>query len=522
MRYNECRKRVKNMFIKFILALLPIIWLVVALIVFKWPTFKAALGSFVISGGMSILIWKLPIMNTLTAALEGILNALWPIVLVIIAAMFLYNLVCKTGYMEVIKNMLTSVTNDKRVLVLILAWCFGGFMEGIAGFGTAIAIPAGMLVALGFEPIFSCLVCLIANGVPTPFGSIGIPTVTLAGLVNLDNQLLSFNTTLQLAPFILLCPFLIVIVTGKGLKGLKGMIPITIAAGFSFVLPQLLVAYFVGAELAGVVGAVCSLIVTIAIGSKMKTNPEYELKLEKREPLVVKECIKAWLPFILVFVFLLLTSKLVAPINTFFAKYSSAVSVYCGDNPNTLKFAWINTPGIWIFLSAFIGCSIQGADGKLFASTLKSTIWQMKETIITMCCVLGCAKIMGYSGMISDIAIFAITVTGTFYPAVAPWIGALGTFVTGSGTSSEVFFGAVQNTAAESLNFSPYWIVSLNSLGVAAGKMLSPQSIAISLSSVDKKGEDSKLLAKILPYGIAFMLLMSLVGMIGFYTYSGI
>ena len=132
-----------------------------------------------------------------------------------------------------------------------------------------------------------------------------------------------------------------------------------------------------------------------------------------------------------------------------------------------------------------------------------------------MLCVLGCAKIMGYAGMIASIATFAIAVTGSFYPFVAPCLGCLGTFVTGSGTSSGVLFGAVQQNAAVSLNADPYWIVALNSLGVAAGKMLSPQSIAIALSSVDQKGKDSILLSKILPYGLGFLIAMALIAYIG-------
>ena len=259
-------------FLNFLLALLPILWLVVALTVFKWPTFKAAIGSLVISAILAITKWQMPINNMASAALEGFAMALWPIILVIIAAVFTYNLTLKTGAMEIIKQMIASVSSDKRIIVLLIAWCFGGFMEGMAGFGTAIAIPASMLVGLGFNPLFSCLVCLIANGVPTPFGSIGIPTVTLANLVGLENTSLSFMTSLQLAPFVIAAPFLIVMATGKGPKALKGMLPVTLASSLGFILPQLAVSYFVGAELAVVVGSVCSLALTILFASKKKSR----------------------------------------------------------------------------------------------------------------------------------------------------------------------------------------------------------------------------------------------------------
>ena len=180
-----------------------------------------------------------------------------------------------------------------------------------------------------------------------------------------------------------------------------------------------------------------------------------------------------------------------------------------------MTFTWINTPGVWIFLSAILGGLIQKATFRDFKVVFVATLKQMSQTIITMLCVLGCAKIMGYAGMIASIASFAIGTTGSFYPLFAPWIGGLGTFVTGSGTNSGVLFGAVQNSAANTLHIDPYWMVSLNSLGVAAGKMLSPQSLAIALSSVNAKGEDAKLMSRVMPYGLLFLVLMSILGFVG-------
>ena len=503
------------MFIHFLLAMLPIIWLIIALSGLKMAGHVACPIALIITAVEALFLWKQKIIDVLTGGLEGFAMAIWPICLVIVAAVFTYNLVVHTKNMELIKKMLTSVSKDKRILVLIISWGFGGFMEGMAGFGTAIAIPASMLVALGFDPLFSCLVCLIANGVPTPFGSIGIPTVTLANLVGLENAQLAFTQTLQLAPFMLLCPFLIVMATGKGVKAFKGVTAITLVSGLSFLIPQMIVAKFVGAELCVVVGSVCSLLCTILFGSKVKPNPEYEMKLETAEKITVKKAFTAWSPFIFIFIFLLSTSKLVAPVNTFLSQFASTATIYTGENPSTMTFTWINTPGVWIFLSAILGGLIQKATFRDFKVVFIATIKQMSQTIITMLCVLGCAKIMGYAGMIASIASFAIAVTGSFYPFFAPWIGCLGTFVTGSGTSSGVLFGAVQESAAQSLHANPYWIVALNSLGVAAGKMLSPQSIAIALSSVDGQGQDSKLLSKILPYGVAFIIAMSFVAYFG-------
>ena len=189
-------------------------------------------------------------LDAVTAALEGAALACWPILLVIIAAIFTYNLAVHTKSMDIVKHMLMTVSKDRRILALLIAWGFGAFMEGMAGFGTAIAIPASMLVALGFDPIKSILVCLVANSVPTTYGSIGIPASTLANLTGLDPILLSSYISLQLLPLNLICPFLIVLIIGGSVKALKGVFLITLLSGLALALPELVIAATVGPELA--------------------------------------------------------------------------------------------------------------------------------------------------------------------------------------------------------------------------------------------------------------------------------
>lgn len=518
--------------ISFLLALVPILWLVVMLLLFKWPTWKAAIGSFVIASILAATRWGMPVDQVATASLEGFLMALWPIVLVIIAAVFTYNLCVRTGAMDVISGMITSISSDRRILALLIAWCFGGFMEGMAGFGTAVAIPAGMLAALGFSPIPAVLMCLLANGVPTPYGSIGIPTVSLANLVGLDSAQLASVQMLQLAPFFIAAPFLIVYVAGgsslPSLAGaerpaladrFRGVLPIALASGVSFVLPAYAVATFVGPELSVVVGSICALAVTAVLAMRAERSggldERFHMEVSRTSSLDLRGALKAWSCFILIFILLLGTSKLVPPVNAFLARFATSVQVFSGPNPGTLSFSWINTPGVWIFLAAFVGGAIQGADVKTMGAVLRNTVKQMMPTVITMLSVLGCAKIMGYAGMISSISAFCIGVTGAFFPLVAPWIGMVGSFVTGSGTSSGMLFGQVQNEAAVALAADPYWMVALNSLGVAAGKMLSPQTLAIGLAAVRVTGKDADLLKAVLPYALGFLLVMSALAFLG-------
>lgn len=239
------------------------------------------------------------------------------------------------------------------------------------------------------------------------------------------------------------------------------------------------------------------------------------MNIEAGEQLTVKSALSAWSCFILIFVLLLGTSNLVPAVHAALAPFASHVQVYCGENPGMLTFSWINTPGVWIFLAAFVGGAIQGASPRMMGEVLAATVKQMTPTVITMLSVLGCAKVMGYAGMISSISAFCIAVAGGLYPILAPWIGAVGAFVTGSGTSSGMLFGPIQSQAATALGVSDYWMVALNALGVAAGKMISPQTLAIGLAAVHVRGKDAELLGAVLPYAAGMLVLMSAIAMLG-------
>ena len=238
------------------IALSPILWLIVALTVMHMSAWKACSIALLVAWAASLGIYGMTPLHAAEATLEGAALACWPILLVIIAAIFTYNLSLHTKSMDTIKQMLTSVSSDKRVLILLIGWGFGSFLEGMAGFGTAVAIPAGMLAGLGIPPLLAASVCLIANSVPTAYGSIGIPLVTLGSVTGVPSSQLALYTALQLAPLSLLCPFIMTIVTGKSLKALHGMISYCLAAGLGFLLPELVVAAFLGPELAVIAGSI--------------------------------------------------------------------------------------------------------------------------------------------------------------------------------------------------------------------------------------------------------------------------
>lgn len=503
------------LFLKFILAMLPILWLIAALSGLKMAGHKACVIAFLVSAVVAVAGWKLSITNTLTAALEGVLNALWPICLVIIAALFTYNLTLKTGAMEQIKKMLAGVSRDKRVLALIIGWGFGNFMEGMAGFGTAVAIPASMLVGIGLDPISSVLGCLVVNSTPTAFGSVGVPTVTLATVSGTEQLALSGNIALIQCLLTFISPFLMVFICGRGMKAFKGMIPLTLIASVSFVVPWYITAQLLGPELPDIIGSICSMGCMLLAIKLFPPKPDESYNIEgasgSKGSLTVGEGVKAWSSFILIFLLLTLTSTLVPPIHNAIAGFKSSVVVYAGEGGGTLTFSWINTPGVMIFLAAIIGGFIQGASVGQMLGVFGATMKQYWKTILTICSVLATAKIMSYSGMISDIAKFLVAVTGGFYPLFAPLIGALGAFVTGSGTSTNVLFGGLQSETAMTLGLSPTWLAAANVMGAGIGKMVCPQGIAIGAGAIGAVGSESKILSGVMRYFLLYVVLAGIV-----------
>ena len=508
------------MLVHFILALLPILWLILALGKLKMPSYTACGIALLLTAALAGLYWKLPVLHVASAALEGILNALWPICLVIIAALFTYNLSVATGAMERIKTMLGTISNDQRILLLIIGWGFGNFMEGMAGFGTAVAIPASMLAGIGLDPLSAVLACLVMNTTPTAFGSVGVPTATLASITGLELLPLASNAAFIQVFHTFISPFLAVMICGGGIKALKGVLGTTLIASLSFIIPSLLFARFLGPELPNIVGSMCAMlciIIAVKIRNAFFTKSAAQPVQTETETVHISfaEGLQAWAPFILIFVLLLSTSPLFPPLYNAIKDIKTSVMVYTGTGGKPLTFSWINTPGIMIFIAAVCGSLIQKArlsdTMRVFIATLKK-YW---TAVFTICAVIATAKIMIYSGMISDIAIAAVAGAGPVYPFVAPLIGVLGAFITGSGTSTCVLFGNLQLETATALQLNPYWITAANVMGAGIGKMVCPQNIAIGAGATNLTGSESKILASVFKYFILYALLAGLICWLG-------
>jgi lactate permease len=305
---------------------------------------------------------------------------------------------------------------------------------------------------------------------------------------------------------------------GDGPKGMRGCLPVTLAAGLSMAIPEIATAAIAGADLPMVVASVVSLVITfvVAKATNHKIDQIHPTHNANKDVVIWWDAaLRAWAPFILVFIVLILTSKMVPAINGPLSSIKTVANIYQGDPNATLTFTWINTPGVLILICGVLGALAQGCSWQEIGEVLLATVKQMSKTIATMLAILACAKIMGYSGMIASIAAFFVGTLGGVYPLVAPLLGALGTFVTGSGTSSEVLFGNVQVHAAEAIGCDPTWLAASNSLGVSAGKMLSPQNIAIGCASEELAGKDAEVMGKIAPYAAVYAVLMSVLVFVG-------
>jgi lactate permease len=514
-------------FLTFVCSITPILWLFASLCVLRLPGHIACPAALLISVLSALLFRGLSVAEAGSAVLEGVLFGLWPIVFVIVAALILYRYSLFTGGMEIIKKLLTGASADSRVLVLILAWGLGGFLEGIAGFGTPVIIPGGILISLGFSPLFSVVVCLVANSAPTAYATVGVPLLTLAGVTGLDPGRLSLAVAAQLFLLCLIVPFFLVIAAGKSLKAVKGVFGITLVSGLSFALPLLLLSKYAGPELPTLVGSVCAMIATAAANKALYRNNAHNRRYRidggrdlpaasgppdaagpDGAPPLLRETFQACLPFLVVLLTVICTSSLIPVIHDPLSLLQSTVRVYVGEGAGTLGFSWLLTPGMLILLSTVLTCALQRRKLSDLLRIILTSAKQSLNPAITILAVVATAKVMNYSGMTDSIALALIAVFGGAYPLAAPVIGALGTFITGSDTACCILFGKLQLGAAEAIGADPFHIVAANLSGATAGKMISPQSVAIAVTTAGLAGRDGEILRGSLRYCAIYLAIL--------------
>ena len=453
-------------------SLAPVAWLVVALSVLKRKAWEATLSAFLMAVVVSLLFFRqaLSPADIPSVAASGVLFALCPICLIVLAALFTYAVTVESGAMSVIRRGLSAVSDDRRILALLIVWGFGNFMEGMAGFGTAVAIPAAILVGEGFSPVKAVVMCLVANTTPTAFGSVGVPLMTLAKESGTDAASLSWTVALLQCAVTAAGPVLVLLVYG-GFKALKGMFFAIVLSEVSFLVPWFLASRYMGCELPDIVGG---LGVMLAVGlSSRRGGLSFADFCEQ---------VRAWAPFGFVVVIVGINAMM----------------------PPSVKSHV--TPGALVLVAGFLGGLVQRVSFGRLLAVLWKTFIDYWTAFATICFVLALARVMGAAGMISSIADALVAATGSAYPFFATAVGALGGFVTGSGTSSSVLFGKLQADAAIAVSASPELLAAANVMGAGIGKMICPQSIAIGAAVAGLAGEESRLFKAALPWflGVIF------------------
>lgn len=514
-----------------LISILPVVLLFVLMLGFKVPSYKSALITFLAT--VALALWGAPAMGIIPerfagdsvfslvgwATVEGALKAVFPILLIILMAIYSYNILVASKSIEVIKSQFTSFTDDRGVLVLMMVWGFGGLLEGMAGFGTAVAIPAAILIGLGFKPMFSALVALLGNSVPTAFGAVGVPITTLCNEISAGGASaqtvceVSAFAVVQLAPLFFLIPFVILMLTDRKAWG-RNMVLALWTGGVSLGV-QILCATRLGAETPAIVGSLAAILAIIIYAKVFVRSKKTEKSAKKFS---ASQTFRAWSVYIFILVLILLTGALCPPVNGFLRTHlvSHAPLPVIGS---TFKFGWINNAALWLFTGSVAGGLLQGLSPKQLLKVLASTVVNLRYTTITIVCLIALASVMNYSGMIGAIAAGLVAVTGSYYPLFAPLIGAIGTFVTGSDTSSNILFGKLQANVAHQLGMNGTgsflgfhgseadWLAAANSTGATGGKMISPQSIAIATAACDMKDADDAILRRAIPYTLGYIAL---------------
>lgn len=491
-----------------ILAIVPILLLIVLMAFFKMPGDRSSVISLIVTMLIALFGFHFAIDDLACSFLYGALKAVSPILIIIVMAIFSYNVLLKTRKMEIIKQQFTSISTDKSIQVLLLTWGFGGLLEAMAGFGTAVAIPAAILISLGFKPVFSAVVSLIANSVATAFGAIGTPVLVLAKETSLDVQNLSTNVVLQLSVLMFLIPLVLLFLTDPKLKSLPKNLFLALLVGGVSLTSQYMAARYMGAESPAIIGSILSIIVIVIYGKL--TAPKEERA--RKNPLRTKDILNAWSIYLLILLLIILTSPLFPGLrHTLENNWVTRISLPVGDSTLNYTISWLTHAGVLLFIGTFIGGLIQGAGVKEMFTVLWHTVKQLKKTFITVICLVGLSTIMDTAGMIAVIATALATATGSLYPLFAPVIGCLGTFITGSDTSSNILFGKLQASVAGHINVSPDWLSAANTVGATGGKIISPQSIAIATSASNQQGKEGEILKAAIPYALAYVVITGVI-----------
>ncbi|GFK95822.1 L-lactate permease [Fundidesulfovibrio magnetotacticus] len=480
---------------------------------------------------LGIVFWGIPASTAIGSYTYGFVYGLFPIVWIVVTAVWVYNMTVESGEFEIIKNSLATITDDRRLQAVFVGFAFGSFIEGTAGFGTPVAITAAMLAGLGFNPLYAAGICLLANTAPVAFGAVGIPITAVAGATKLDELVLSQIVGRQL-PFLSVIVPIWLSVTMCGFKRTMEVLPALLVAGVAFAGTQFLMSNFHGPTLPDILSAIVTIIALWAFLRVWK--PKTTFHFADEAPSTGKatsnysagEILRAWMPYLILAVLVLIQGwpsikKILAAainIQIEWPLYHNMVAKMVNNvaTPQAVKYAFqpLAAAGTAILLSGLLSVFIMPGYtmGKAIACFGK-TCNQLRWPIISIGNIVGLAFIMNANGMSTSLGM-ALAGTGVMFPFFAPILGWLGVFLTGSDTSSNLLFGNLQKTTALEIGVRPELCVAANTSGGVTGKMISPQSISVAVAATGLHGKDGDIFRFTLWHSVAMVLFVSCLTML--------
>jgi lactate permease len=523
-------------------AALPLAVVFICLAVLRMKAFKAAILALATALLISILEWGMPARLAGLAAAQGAAFGLFPVFFIVLASLFLFNITVKGGQFEIIRASLAMVTSDRRLQALLIAFCFGAFLEGAAGFGAPVAIAGAMLVGLGFRPFYAAGICLVANTAPVAFGTIGIPIVAMGGVMGLnDAGLLRLSAVVgHLLPIIsLIIPAYLVLIVA-GLRRTIEVLPAVVACGATFAICQWEVASRLGPYLPDLLSALAAMAVLILLLRFWR--PASVFRFEHDAPLQTgghgytrAQVLRAWSPYVVLTAIVLLwgappvkavlnRATLMIPVaglDGAIVRVSPAAQGVAAPVPVPAKFKldYLASAGSGVLIAAVISALICGLGGAETARIFGRTLRDMRHPAVTIASILALAYVMNASGMTTCLGLYS-TRAGRMFPFISPILGWLGVFLTGSDTSSNVLFGGLQKTAAEQLGINPLLTAAANTSGGVMGKMISPQSLAVACAATGMVGDEGSLLRFTLKHSVVLLFLICVLTYLQAYSLS--
>jgi lactate permease len=531
-------------------AALPIVVLFVLLGVVRAPAWKAAGSALITALVVAVAVYGMPVSLALISTIFGAAYGLFPIAWIVFSSILLYRLTVDTGKFEIIKDSVGSLTDDRRLQAMFIAFSFGAFIEGAAGFGAPVAVSGAMLAGLGFNPFYAAGICLLANTAPVAFGSIGIPVTTLAAVTGLPVMALSAMVGRLSAMVSLVIPGYLTVVMA-GWAGAREVLPAIVACGVSFAGMQFFVSNFMGPELTDILSSLTCIVVMVAVLKLWK--PRNVMRLEGDRPATAaalahsgREIFLAWSPYLLLVVFVLawgepavrraIDSWTDGVMPSFLPRASTGLNGVIVPGLHNLvtrippvspepapyaaifTFNWLSASGSACFLAAIAAAFVLGVRPKRFVGIYVATMKQMAFAMLTIALMLGLAYLMNYSGMTSTLGL-ALAATGFAFPFFSAVVGWLGVFLTGSDTSANALFGNLQVVTANALGLNPVLTASVNSAAGVMGKMISIQSIAVAVAATGMaRSDESRLFRFTIKHSVLLMVIMGIISMIFAYV----